>query len=125
MSRMITEPPGKPGIDENNASQVQLVLAQRDVTISTLRKRVEELTKTLTDATGDLLRSIQDKNWQLSLLAGMIERSGIDFVPYNAAEVIALNVARTLLEVQRNKIIERVETTLGKVIKEEKHNDDD
>lgn len=120
-----TQPPGKPGIDENNSTQVQLVLAQRDVTISTLRNRVKELTETLKHETEDLSRSVQDKNWQLSLLAEMIERSGIEFVPYNAAEAVALNAARTLLEVQRNKIIERVEATLGKEIKEEKHNDND
>jgi len=120
-----TEPPGRPGIDESNQTQVQLVLAQRDLTISTLRNRVKDLTETLKHETEDLRRSVQDKNWQLSILAEMIERSGIEFVPYNVAEAVALNAARTFLEVQRNKIIERVESTLGKVIKEEKHNDDD
>jgi hypothetical protein len=118
-------PPGKPGIDLSNETQVRLVLAQQETTISTLRQRVEALTQDRQDVVNRLQQVQRDGEWQLALLAEMIERSGIEPVPHNPGEVIALRNARTFLEAQRNKIIERVETALGKDIDRGEHNVND
>lgn len=91
-----------------NNTQQRIIELTNQNTIALLREERD----TLRQAVRNLSEAMTQREETVCSLMEMIERSGVELLPVTGTELMALKEAKALLEEERNKIVERVETAL-------------